>query len=308
MNFVMKMVEQIMELFRKTKQRKRVVSVIAALVLIVSTIAPAASAFAVEENTASTQAYSEEIAEEVEPEENDETVDNETGDDLLSVDTEESEADIENEEAGQEESADAGETSDDTADMDDQAIEEADAAYSTTARASEAAAGETAQETAPVIEPARLVFEAENYTVYADFDESAGFPEGVELKVKEITREDDPEIYDQYYQKALEQVQDKYDENTGLSFAKFYDISFVHDGREIEPSGEVKVRIEYKKTVETETTKAVEAIHFNKEDEEKAEVIDAEAEGTEKAVEAVELSGRRRSRHSLQPVMAAHMK
>ena len=163
-----------------------------------------------------------------------------------------------------------------------------DAAYSTTARASEAAAGETAQETAPVIEPARLVFEAENYTVYADFDESAGFPEGVELKVKEITREDDPEIYDQYYQKALEQVQDKYDENTGLSFAKFYDISFVHDGREIEPSGEVKVRIEYKKTVETETTKAVEAIHFNKEDEEKAEVIDAEAEGTEKAVEAVE--------------------
>ena len=264
MNFVMKMVEQIMELFRKTKQRKRAVSVITALVLIVSTIAPAASAFAVEENTASTQAYSEEIAEEVEPEENDETVDNETGDDLLSVDTEESEADIENEEAGQEESADAGETSDDTADMDDQAIEEAvdetseDAAYSTTARASEAAAGETAQETAPVIEPARLVFEAENYTVYADFDESAGFPEGVELKVKEITREDDPEIYDQYYQKALEQVQDKYDENTGLSFAKFYDISFVHDGREIEPSGEVKVRIEYKKTVETETTKAVE--------------------------------------------------
>ena len=299
MNFVMKMVEQIMELFRKTKQRKRAVSVIAALVLIVSTIAPAASAFAVEENTASTQAYSEEIAEEVEPEENDETVDNETGDDLLSADTEESEADIEeadieSEEAGQEESADAGETSDDTADMDDQAIEEAvdetseDAAYSTTARASEAAAGETAQETAPVIEPARLVFEAENYTVYADFDESAGFPEGVELKVKEITREDDPEIYDQYYQKALEQVQDKYDENTGLSFAKFYDISFVHDGREIEPSGEVKVRIEYKKTVETETTKAVEAIHFNKEDEEKAEVIDAEAEGTEKAVEAVE--------------------
>ena len=53
------------------------------------------------------------------------------------------EADIESEEAGQEESADAGETSDDTADMDDQAIEEAvdetseDAAYSTTARASE---------------------------------------------------------------------------------------------------------------------------------------------------------------------------
>lgn len=69
MNFVMKMVEQIMELFRKTKQRKRAVSVITALVLIVSTIAPAASAFAVEENTASTQAYSEEIAEEVEPEE-----------------------------------------------------------------------------------------------------------------------------------------------------------------------------------------------------------------------------------------------
>ena len=88
--------------------------------------------------------------------------------------------------------------------------------------------------------------------------------EGVQLRVKEITKESDPEAYEVYYQKALSEMQDKYDENTTLSFAKFYDIAFVYEDVEIEPSGNVNVRIEYKQAVETDNTASVDTIHFDK--------------------------------------------
>ena len=83
-------------------------------------------------------------------------------------------------------------------------------------------------------------------------------------------------------------MQDKYDENVELSFAKFYDIAFVYEGVEIEPSGNINVKIEYKKAVETEKTTTVDTIHFDKNDEQKAEVIDSDTKGSEKEVEAVE--------------------
>ena len=83
-------------------------------------------------------------------------------------------------------------------------------------------------------------------------------------------------------------MQDKYDENTTLSFAKFYDIAFVYEDVEIEPSGNVNVRIEYKKAVEIEKTTTVDTIHFDKNDEEKAEIINSDTQGSEKEVKAVE--------------------
>ena len=103
----------------------------------------------------------------------------------------------------------------------------------------------------------------------------------MELRVKEITKESDPEAYKAYYEKTLSEMQDKYDENTDLSFARFYDISFVYNGEEIEPSGYVKVRIEYNKPVEVKTDENVDTVHFDKNNDEKPEVIDSEVE-TEK--------------------------
>ena len=116
----------------------------------------------------------------------------------------------------------------------------------------------------------------DGYFVYAEFDGSAKLPVGVELQVKEITEENDPELYALYCEKTLAEMQDKYDDNTGIKFAKFYDIGFLYDGKRIEPSGDVKVRIEYKKEIEVEKDVKVDTLHFDRESDEKPEVIESE--------------------------------
>ena len=157
---------------------------------------------------------------------------------------------------------------------------------------------ETAPEVELITEDTQLVFEGEDYYVYADFGMSAKLPVGVKLEVKEITKEKDPEVYEQYYTKALSEIQDKYDEKTKLSFARFYDIAFMYDGKEIEPVGEVKVRIEYKKALEIPKETTVDAIHFEdvkdaQEEEKRAKVLESEIEAKENEakdseVEAIE--------------------
>ena len=121
----------------------------------------------------------------------------------------------------------------------------------------------------------------DGYFVYAEFGADAKLPEGVELSVKEITKESDPEAYEAYYEKALSGLQDKYDENTMLSFARFYDIMFVHNGEEVEPAGDVKVRIEYKKAVEINKETNVDAVHFDRNNDEEPEVIRSEVNSPE---------------------------
>ena len=116
----------------------------------------------------------------------------------------------------------------------------------------------------------------DGYFVYAEFDGSAKLPKGVELQVKEITKENDPELYEMYCEKTLSEVKDKYDEDTGITFAKFYDISFVYQGTNVEPGGDVKIRIEYKREIEVRKDEKVDAIHFDQEADEKPEVIESE--------------------------------
>ena len=122
----------------------------------------------------------------------------------------------------------------------------------------------------------------DGYFVYAEFDGSAKLPEGVELQVKEITEESDPDLYAMYREKTLSEVQDKYDENTGITFAKFYDISFVYQGIAVEPGGDVKIRIEYKREIEVKKDETVGAIHFDKENDERPELIESEVNPDDK--------------------------
>ena len=67
----------------------------------------------------------------------------------------------------------------------------------------------------------KLVFEGKDYYVYAEFGAPARLPVGVVLDVREITEEKYPEEYEEYYKQALSKMQDEYDENTKLSFARF---------------------------------------------------------------------------------------
>ena len=91
----------------------------------------------------------------------------------------------------------------------------------------------------------------------------------------------EPEAYEAYYEKALSDLQDKYDEKAVLSFARFYDIRFVYNGGEVEPAGEVKVRIEYKKAIEIPKETNVDAVHFDRNNGEEPEVIRSEVNSPE---------------------------
>ena len=311
MNFIDKMVERFIKLNRRMKRWQRVVSVMAAVVVFATTYALILPAITLDRDTATTQAGIEVAASENEPEETgtvfeseqeeepaaEETVQEEEPEEAVAEENSSSESGSQDAEAAETDADEAAEVNEsdssenespDESEQTEVLTTEEAATYGTTEEAIAAVTGQTAEEVKLITEDTRLTYEAEDYFVYADFGESAKLPEGVQLRVKEITRESDPEAYEAYYQKALSEMQDKYDENVALSFAKFYDIAFVYEGVEIEPSGYVNVKIEYKKAVETEKTTTVDTIHSDKNDEHKAEVIDSDTKGSEKEVEAVE--------------------
>jgi len=301
MNFIDKMVERFIKLNRRMKRWQRVVSVMAAVVVFATTYALILPAITLDSETASTQAGIEVAASENESDEAGTVFESEEEEPAVEpvVEEEADKAAVDENssvESGSEEAEVTDVPESQPVDEDEQTVvlttEEA-ATYGTTEEAIVAVTGQTAEEVKLISEDTRLIYEGSDYVVYADFGESAKLPEGVQLRVKEITKESDPEAYEVYYQKALSEMQDKYDENTTLSFAKFYDIAFVYEDVEIEPSGNVNVRIEYKQAVEIEKTTTVDTIHFDKNDEEKAEVIDSDTEGTEKEVEAVQFESDR---------------
>ena len=298
MNFIEKMVEQFIKLNRRMKRWQRAVSVMAAVVVFSTTYALILPAITLDKNTAAEQPGIDVAAGENEPGEAGTVFESEREEEPAAdenVQVEEHEEAVEDENSSSESGsrdAEADETDEaDTAAVNEDDANEpesADEGEQTEGLTTEEAIGQTAEEVKLITEDTQLTYDTDNYVVYADFGESAKLPEGVRLRVKEITKESDPDAYETYYGKALSEMQDKYDENITLSFAKFYDIAFVFEDVEIEPGGNVYVRIEYKQAVEIEKNTAVDTIHFDKNDEEKAEVIDSDTERTEKEVEAVE--------------------
>ena len=288
MNFFNKMAEKFLTANRRLKKWQRVVSVLAAVVVFVTTYALVLPAITLDKETASTQAGMEIAASEQEPGSDGTVYEAEPEEEPDEVQAESGEAEPQAESASEDSGSQEAEVSEDSEDQSGES-EDADSGQDTTETA------ETVEEVQLITEKTQLSYRYidenfetdpddnvdDGYTVYAVFDADAKLPVGVELRVKEITKESDPEAYKAYYEKTLSEMQDKYDENTDLSFARFYDISFVYNGEEIEPSGYVKVRIEYNKPVEVKTDENVDTVHFDKNNDEKPEVIDSEVE-TEK--------------------------
>ena len=302
MKLIGKMVEYFTRLNKRMKRWQRVVSVLSAIVVFVTTYALILPAITLDVDTASTQAGIE-VASENEPDAagtvyesaEEEADDGSSEEEEITESSDNGSAVTESSTQEDAEEADAADTSAAEASAAATTSKAADTVASTAASTAEsviadtAAAASTEEAPALITEATQLTYQGKDYIVYADFDGSAQLPVGVELKAKEITKESDPEAYEVYYKKALEELKDKYDENTGLSFAKFYDISFVFKGQEVEPKGNVNIKIEYKEAVEIEEQTKVDTIHFNKEDEEKAEIIDSEKEvKDETKVESVE--------------------
>ncbi|MGN0721863.1 MAG: SpaA isopeptide-forming pilin-related protein [Anaerovoracaceae bacterium] len=125
-----------------------------------------------------------------------------------------------------------------------------------------------------------LTAEGSDYTVEVTYTDEAQIPDDAVLSVREI--EQGTEEYESYYQQAVEAVQGG--DTSSLAFARFFDISFVVDGTEIEPAAAVAVKISYKDAVEVPEGSEVKSVHFGEE----TEVLDVQTNGADGTVEEVE--------------------
>ena len=107
-----------------------------------------------------------------------------------------------------------------------------------------------------------------DYEVLVTYDGSAGLPADVTLSVMEILPH--TEAYEAYLNEAAAAVQED------IAFARFFDITFLHDGREVEPETPVCVEIRYDTPVQAEGDGV--AVHFA---EDGIEVLPTQTEGTE---------------------------
>ena len=135
--------------------------------------------------------------------------------------------------------------------------------------------------------PLTLTVEGEDYTVTAVIEEESGLPWDVFLQVEEI--EKDSEEYAAYCDKALEAVSQESDDQKELSYARFFDISFLTDEGVVEPTGPVSIVIDYQneKELAAETMEELSVVHFDQEDAEDPALIEAETQENEGQVESV---------------------
>lgn len=306
MDFFNKMADMFIKANRRLKRWQRVVSALSAIVVFITTYSLVLPAITLDKDTASTQSGMEIAASDQESGSDGTVYESEPEEEPVEASAEDSQEESAADDSGSQEAEVSEEqSSDEKAEdygQDTSSNEEESAAE--TGKTVELPAADGTSESAKTVEEVQLITEKtqlsyqyidesfgkdpeddvdDGYTVYAEFGADAKLPVGVELKVKEITKESNPELYEAYYEKALSGLQDKYDEKTALSFARFYDIKFVYNGEEVEPSGDVKVRIEYKKAVEIEKETNVDAVHFDKNNDEEPEVIESEVNKSEEA-------------------------
>ena len=131
-----------------------------------------------------------------------------------------------------------------------------------------------------ITEATEFVHKGKDYEVIARFDASAKMPKGVELKVKEI--EAGTDTYKSRFNIAKATLGAR-----ALTFARFFDISFMHDGKEIQPEAPISIQIKTDSNIKFKEETKVEAVHFQSAN--KAEVV-PEVETNEENNQVSEIS------------------
>lgn len=137
---------------------------------------------------------------------------------------------------------------------------------------------ETASEHERITEPTMMVQKGDGYELTAAFDASAQFPREVELKVRELDSQS--EEYRVHFEKAKEALG-----ASELSYARFFDIQFLHDGQEVEPASPVRIHIKNDSAVQLGEDSKLKIVHF--EENNQVEVVKAETKAENKQVSEV---------------------
>ena len=104
-----------------------------------------------------------------------------------------------------------------------------------------------------------LTTQVDDATISVTFPTDA-LPDGVILQAQEITQGGDD--YAVYYQQALQAMQEQAETELTLSFARFFDITFLADGAEVEPTVPVAVTITYADGIALAGNESSGAVHF----------------------------------------------
>lgn len=113
-----------------------------------------------------------------------------------------------------------------------------------------------------------MTYTGADYAVSVFFTEEAKLPADVELSVQEILPESD--AYETYFRQTNELLSE---EEQGLVFCRFFDVSFLLDGVEVEPEAPVEVRVSYTDALPQDENALCNAVHFA---EDGVEVLPAE--------------------------------
>ena len=126
----------------------------------------------------------------------------------------------------------------------------------------------------PFGEQFRLTHEGGDYTVTVTVGSEAGIPDTAELSVREI--EPGTDEYNTYYEQSLAAL--SAEEVPQISFARFFDISFLVDGVETEPAAPVDIEIVYSDAIAVQAEESGSVVHFAKDG---VEVLNPETSLTE---------------------------
>ena len=116
-------------------------------------------------------------------------------------------------------------------------------------------------------------YSANDYTVTASYGPDAGFPEDTEMKVREI-RPGTPE-YALYSGMTEETLGEEWSE---ITLERYFDITFVSGGEEVEPQADVDVQILFRDVIELTEEHDVQAVHIENHE---AVVIESETDSNE---------------------------
>lgn len=116
------------------------------------------------------------------------------------------------------------------------------------------------KETEEVWEAQTLTNKGTDYTITVEASAAAKIPQDAVLKVRELKNDTTPQDYTNYSQQAEAKVQQQLGKE--ILYGRYFDLTIEADGKEIQPSVPVTVKVTYTKTVEHPQGSEIKVVFF----------------------------------------------